>query len=80
MDLCLFAFMRSSSRETTAANSKNLKKKLKHRELASAQRKSRKLNKLADLNKAFLDEAIELSKVVESNESSDTNCEDSTGD
>jgi len=44
--------------------------------LGNTQRKSRKLIKLADLNKALLDEAIELSKVVESNESSDTNCED----
>ena len=72
--------MRSSSREATAANSKQLKEKIKQRELTSAQRKSRKLIKLADKNKASLDEAIELSRVVETSESSDSNCEDSTGD
>ena len=61
--------MRSSSREATAANSKQLKEKIKQRELTSAQRKSRKLIKLADKNKASLDEAIELSRVVETSES-----------
>ena len=79
--------MSRNLRDSTSAKSIELNTKLRQRELQSKARKSRKLIKQTDRNKASLDEAIQLS-VVPSTESSsnqtdssdkDTNPEEDTG-
>ena len=62
-------------RKSTVAKSDEIKSKLKHREIESKKRKSRQLVKVANANQASIDEALELSKLAQSSQSSDTETE-----
>jgi len=67
-------------RDSTVANSKELNSKLKQRERDSTARKSRSLIKLAEKNKASIDEALELSVVEKESEGSSTQTDTSEKD
>ena len=67
--------MKRDLRKSTTAKSKELNERLKEREVKSRQRQSRHLLKVAESNKASIDEALELLSVVESEKSSDSGSE-----
>ena len=71
----LFVLMNKDLRNSTVAKSKELEEKLKLRERKSQARKSRKLIKVADRNKASIDEALQLSVII-SSENTDTSEKD----
>ena len=62
-------------RKSTVAKSDEIKSKLKRREIESNKRKSRQLVKVANANQASIAEALELSKLAQSSQSSDTETE-----
>ena len=74
--------MKKNLRETTVAKSNELREILRKREAESLRRKSNKLIRLADREKASLDEQIELSVVDKSgnNTDSDTSAKDTNSE
>ena len=57
--------MKRNVRKSTTEKSNKLNEILRNREIKSKQRKSRKLLKVAENNKASIDEALELSAFVQ---------------
>ena len=72
--------MKRNVRKSTTEKSNKLRDILRDREIKSKQRKSRKLLKVAENNKASIDEALELSAFVQSANNSETESENSQED